>query len=754
MKRDRRHAWLILALALLSGCQPALAPTGPAAIQSPVQEPRQLWGRVTGGYGTQALATDLMPYATVTLLDATNAVVATGLTDASGAFGLNPFVTWTPGVNAVYALDAVKSFDSSSDRAVLRLRTLVSWDGTKWKSLSGTTQSVSGGAGVLLTARTTALAAIKDLRAVSASALLGTLDPGSGAFTPTAGVTTGEVDTVAGLVTQALAANLDPMRWVTYAASSGTYRLGLGAKSGNMTFDLEDALAIGANSGTGATLVAGRDGGKALAFSSSTVLFDTALGGYGGAPGQFINTTGVACDRFGNVYATDRNNNRLQKFTPDLHYIWSLASVGSGVGTFSNPHSIDLDGTGAMLLSDYSNGRILKLDAYGNLLFGIGDGSSGWTTAPAPATGGAFNQLNAAHVARFDPAGNIWVSDYMNNRMLKYDPNGNFLLGIGNGQVWTTSAGNQTASGSVNASFNGPLGFNFTPTGDVYVCDRLNHRIQRFDSSGTYKGQWGSYGSGAGQLNGPEDIAIDNAGNLWVSEYYGQRVQKFDPNGNYLAQFGSQGNGPGQFQTPRFVTIGPDGGLFVADQSNHRIQKFVPTNPAMAFPVAGNLKTSTGTVEYWFKPLTEGMDLANRVLFAVDNGTTLRLVTRFGDMVTSGMYLGAYDVAGDESRTRRTGMSGADSLRLIKKGQWNHVAATWVASTADLHFYLNGVEYRTYSTGATASFNFGTQNQFIVGADWDGVSGSANSAVDQFRLYDYAKSADEIARDAKGFVQE
>lgn len=751
-----RRAWLILALALSSGCQPAIAPTGPGltSSQAAVQESRQLRGRVDGGYAAQALASDLVPYATVTLLDATQAVVATGLTDAGGSFGLNPFVTWSPTTNAVYALDAVKTFDRTNDRAALRLRTLVSWDGTQWKSLSGTTQSAAGGSGVLLNARTTALAAIKDLRSVSGTSLLGTLSPTTGTFTPTSGVTATELETVAGLVTQALAANLDPMRWVTYTAGTGTYRLSLGTRAGGVTFDLEDALSIGPTAGVGATLVAGRNGGKAPAFGSSAALPDTQVGGYGSGAGLFNYVIGVGFDRFGNLYAGDRFNNRIEKFSPDLRYLWSLTTVGSGVGNLATPHTVDVDDSGAMLIVDYNNQRVLKLNAYGNLLFGIGGGTSGWTTAPATMSGGGFNQLNSTNAARFDPAGNIWITDYMNARVLKYDPNGNFLLGIGNGQVWTTSAGNQNATGSVNAAFYGPVGLNFGPNGDVFVCERLNHRVQRFAANGTYKTQWGTNGTGPGQFKSPDDLAVDNAGNLWVTEFSGNRVQKFDPNGNYLGQFGTAGVAPGMFQSPRSLAFAPDGGLFVADANNHRIQRFVPTNPPMAFPSAGSVNTSSGTVEYWFKSLTEGQDLASRVHFVIDNGSTLRLVTRFGDMTTSGLYLGVYDVAGDETRTRRIGMSASDSRQYIRKGQWNHVAATWVAATAGLHLYLNGLEFRSYATGATPSFNFGSAGQFIVGADSDGTSGVANSVIDQFRLYDYAKSADEIARDAKGVVQE
>lgn len=64
-------------------------------------------------------------------------------------------------------------------------------------------------------------------------------------------------------------------------------------------------------------------------------------------------------------------------------------------------------------------------------------------------------------------------------------------------------------------------------TGNVYVTDSGNYRVQKFDSSGTYITGWGSMGSGDGEFNVPVGIAIDNSGYAFVTDLLNQRVQSF-----------------------------------------------------------------------------------------------------------------------------------------------------------------------------------------------------------------------------------
>jgi DNA-binding beta-propeller fold protein YncE len=66
----------------------------------------------------------------------------------------------------------------------------------------------------------------------------------------------------------------------------------------------------------------------------------------------------------------------------------------------------------------------------------------------------------------------------------------------------------------------------------------------------TYLTQWGSFGSGNGQFNGPNDVATDGSGNVYVADVGNDRIQKFTNTGAYLTQWGSFGSGAGQFSAP------------------------------------------------------------------------------------------------------------------------------------------------------------------------------------------------------------
>jgi tripartite motif-containing protein 71 len=61
----------------------------------------------------------------------------------------------------------------------------------------------------------------------------------------------------------------------------------------------------------------------------------------------------------------------------------------------------------------------------------------------------------------------------------------------------------------------------------VYVSDASRDRICKFDSNGSFLGNWGSTGTGRGQFNGPFDLAIDSKNTVYVVDYNNNRVEIF-----------------------------------------------------------------------------------------------------------------------------------------------------------------------------------------------------------------------------------
>ena len=92
-------------------------------------------------------------------------------------------------------------------------------------------------------------------------------------------------------------------------------------------------------------------------------------------------------------------------------------------------------------------------------------------------------------------------------------------------------------SGSGNGQFSGPTGVAVDGSGKVYVMDYSNNRVQKFDSSGTYLTKWGNYGSGDGQFQYAIGLAVDGGGTVYVADDSNQRIQKFDSGGAFLTKW-------------------------------------------------------------------------------------------------------------------------------------------------------------------------------------------------------------------------
>jgi len=166
-------------------------------------------------------------------------------------------------------------------------------------------------------------------------------------------------------------------------------------------------------------------------------------------------------------------------------------------------------------------------------------------------TGTAPGQFDSPWGGACDSLGNVYIVDRHNLRVEKFNSRGDFVMSL-NGMAL-------------------PL-FVAVSNGVVYVAD--NSWIKEFDSDGNLILQFGSPGSGNGQFSFASGIAVDRSGNMYVADYYLMRVQKFTAGGGYVSQWGSAGSGNGQFNNPTGMCCDASGNVYVVDQSNHRVQEF------------------------------------------------------------------------------------------------------------------------------------------------------------------------------------
>jgi uncharacterized protein (TIGR03663 family) len=172
-----------------------------------------------------------------------------------------------------------------------------------------------------------------------------------------------------------------------------------------------------------------------------------------------------------------------------------------------------------------------------------------------------------------DPTGNLYVVDSKNNRIEKFGPDGKPLLQWGQ-------------QGQDSGKFKDPCGVAAGPDGSVYVADTWNHRVQKFDGTGRFIVEWREQTSG---FWGPRGIAVSPDGTgVYVTDTGNKRVVSFDAGGNQLTSWGHDGSKPGEFIEPVGIAVNGNNQVIVADTGNRRIQLFDRQGKFVkAFPVSG-----------------------------------------------------------------------------------------------------------------------------------------------------------------------
>jgi tripartite motif-containing protein 71 len=300
--------------------------------------------------------------------------------------------------------------------------------------------------------------------------------------------------------------------------------------------------------------------------------FITKWGDRGSGEGEFRFPTGIAADSSGNVYVADFGNSRIQKFTADGKFITKWGSEGSGDGEFSRPQGVTADSSGNVYVADFGNSRIQKFTADGKFITkwgarGSGDGEFG--------SGDAIVFVGPTGIA-VDSSGNVYVADFGNSRIQKFTADGKFIT------KWGARGSGDGEFGSGDAIvFVGPTGIAVDSSGNVYVADFGNSRIQKFTADGKFITKWGARGSGDGEFSRPQGIALDSSGNVYVADSGSDIIQKFTADGKFITKWGSEGSvrpvkntlfeGTSGIAVEQLHNI-----VYVTDTWNDSIQVFIP----------------------------------------------------------------------------------------------------------------------------------------------------------------------------------
>lgn len=183
---------------------------------------------------------------------------------------------------------------------------------------------------------------------------------------------------------------------------------------------------------------------------------------------------------------------------------------------------------GSVFITHRNLSLVLKYNAAGELVSTIATSGSG------------DGQVSSPYGIALDPDGSVWVADGGNRRVQKFTTTDGVTYsyaykfgsaGTGNGQFGSNSPVGLAVDQSTRA---------------IYAVDPGNNRVQKFTTadsgaSYSYSTKWGSSGSANGQFSSPTQIAVDASGNVYVSDAGNNRIQKFNSSGSYTTKWTGSG---------------------------------------------------------------------------------------------------------------------------------------------------------------------------------------------------------------------
>lgn len=271
------------------------------------------------------------------------------------------------------------------------------------------------------------------------------------------------------------------------------------------------------------------------------------------------------------------------------------------------PAGVTTDRSGNLYIAGVLTGRVRKVNlATGVITTLAGGGTPGAIGDGGPATSATLVFPSSAHVGlAADNDGNVYITDYGNNRVRKVNSAGVISTVAGAGAL-----GNSGFSGdggpATAALLNSPSGVALDAQGNLYIADTGNGRIRKVDTAGIIttvagRGNGITLGDGGPALNAqffnPSDVAVDAQGNIYVADVGNGKVRKINPAGTISSVltggFGFCSLSPvpaASADVGRATGLAVDGSgnLFIANQSGNCVHQ-METNGTVSTVAGGGL---------------------------------------------------------------------------------------------------------------------------------------------------------------------
>ena len=207
---------------------------------------------------------------------------------------------------------------------------------------------------------------------------------------------------------------------------------------------------------------------------------------------------GVAVDKDDNIYISDRDNNKIRKFTANGDFLKEVGTKGDQRLQFNKPSGIGYDKTNDKIyVGDQYNNRIQVLNPDLTFHSIISD-----------------NEFKNPLDVSFDRTGNAYVVNWASHTVKVFQKNGKLPRTFG-------------TYGSGPGQLSNPAAIAVSNTDTVYVVEMYGHRISVFKTNGEFICSFGNKGKKGGQFNDPTGIAIDDYGNIVVADRGNERLQVF-----------------------------------------------------------------------------------------------------------------------------------------------------------------------------------------------------------------------------------